>query len=901
MVIAMAVILGVAPGIARLRLRADGHALLSPDAQEVRSDSEIRNRFGVLDNLVVLIRSAHPNGVFNAGTIQLIRDMTAELAQAPGIDPRHVLSLATEASFRFRPGTFDNEGLLEPLLTNNAELNQLREDVRRIELYTGTLVSADETSTVILVGVPPGADRALLYGVVSDIALKRKSRAPSTSIHKADEIVVTGAPAAEALLGLHILEDLGIPRKLLELPVHHDFRETPTGLPWLKAFVTRRIGLVPIAVLVMLLVLYASFRNLLAAVVPVPGVLAALVFVFGLMGWIGVPIYLTMAVTPVLLATTSIINDLYLFNRYFALLRQNPEANHLELLNSAFDHLVPPVAMTSLTTAAGFFSFSFSPMLPVRAFGVITGIGVLFGLLYSLTVVPAVLAMLRPPWLLPRWPKNEEQSVSAPRSLENIPGQSALARFFKWLGGAVIRSRGLLAAALLLLALLAPLGLWRLRVQDSWIDGFDRASEFRLATDQVNERFHGMHLLLVSFDARDAIVGEVAGSNISSGAVTLPPNIVPDPALITGSSITLSVTNSGGGSPAGPSTPWTSTIKSAFLRGDCAVAHFARTDLPSDYWQKSPETSRIRFELVIQTHFRPEVIRAIANLAAFIRERRQDAVGGVISPAEYLLTTRFMLHHTERQPRQLPADPGEARLLWNYYGAVRGTDRLRQAVDTNYWQSLTTVFLKQANFIGTAKLMDDIRHYEKEHLTPKGVRLGFAGDVALSQSLIRSIVTTQLKSLVWSLAGIYLLTALLFGSWRWGAYCTAPSLVAIIIKFALMGLTGIPLGVATSMFAAMTLGIGVNCAIHLLSAYLNALPEGISPSAAISQAMALTGPPAFINTLALSLGFGAFLFSQIPANWRLGFLLVLGLAGCFIATVLMLPILLYKRPTEAAT
>src|SRR6185437_15101269 len=143
----------------------------------------------------------------------------------------------------------------------------------------------------------------------------------------------------------------------------------------------------------------------------------------------------------------------------------------------------------------------------------------------------------------------------------------------------------------------------------------------------------------------------------------------------------------------------------------------------------------------------------------------------------------------------------------DFYGIARGQERLHQIVDTNFWRSLTTVFLKDANFVDTARLMADIRQYEREKLTPKGVRLGFAGDVAVSQSLIHGIVTTQIHSLVWSLLGIYLITSVLGGSWRWGLYCLLPCALAVLIKLAVMGWYGIPLGVATSMFAAMTLGI----------------------------------------------------------------------------------------------
>ena len=195
-------------------------------------------------------------------------------------------------------------------------------------------------------------------------------------------------------------------------------------------------------------------------------------------------------------------------------------------------------------------------------------------------------------------------------------------------------------------------------------------------------------------------------------------------------------------------------------------------------------------------------------------------------------------------------------------------------MDTNYWRSLTTVFLKDANFVETARLLTRVRAYERELLAPKGIKLGFAGDVALSQSLIRGIVRTQMESLGWSLAGIFLVTTLLGGSWRWGILCVLPSVLAVLVKFAVMGWLGIPLGVATSMFAAMTLGLGVNCAIQLLESHTQASADGTPPMEALRCALSLTGVPALVNTLAVSLGFGVLVFSEVPANARLGILVV---------------------------
>jgi predicted RND superfamily exporter protein len=275
----------------------------------------------------------------------------------------------------------------------------------------------------------------------------------------------------------------------------------------------------------------------------------------------------------------------------------------------------------------------------------------------------------------------------------------------------------------------------------------------------------------------------------------------------------------------------------------------------------------------------------------FIRGDRQRAVGGVLGPADYLLTTRFMLRYTNPDARQLPQNAAEARVLWNYYGTALGARRLRQVVDSNYWQSVTTVFLKDANFIDTARLMNDLRAYERDRLAPHGIKLGFAGDVAVSQSLIKGIVSTQLQSLVWSLVSICLVTALLGRSWRWGIYCVLPSALAVAVNFAVMGWCNIPLGVATSMFAGMMLGLGVDFAIHVLEGCESPSGEDAMPSDVMSRALAMSGPAVLVNTAAISLGFGVLLLSQVPANARLGALLVQGMVNCLLATVLILPAL----------
>lgn len=865
----------VAPGALRLKLRTDGHALVDRDAPEVLFDRAIREEFGIQDQIVVLIQPTDTNGIYNALTLQLVRNLTDALAQLDGVDSNKVVSLATQRGFRNRPATLHYQTLLENPRQTPAQLAELRDDLRRIGLYTGTIVSFDGRSTAIMVGARDGADRTALYQRVRELVAQHADAE--------NPIGITGPPVAEALLGTHILEDLGVPSALLGTSTHarEISPQFPTSLYELRRFIGRHIGLVPVAMLVMALVFQLSFRRVTATILPMLEVGACLAFVFGLMGYCGVPVYLTIAVMPVLLVAMAVTDEIHVYARYFALLHERPAAPHHELVQHTMEEMVRPVVNTSLTTAIGFVSFAFSPLAPVQAFGIFTALGLIFCLFWTVAVLPALLVLVPAHWVMR---KNADESA-----LRRPEGRAPFARFAFW----AVRRRWWIVGATALLIALTPLGLRRLVIQDSWIDGFEPESEFRRATQLVNERYHGMHLLQVSVDAGETLRGTLPATNVAFARFLLPANVITNPAALAGRWFYLFAddgTNSGA---------WRSTIESATVRGGQCVIVTQQRETNSPVWSAHSRQKEMRYEIIAQPHLKEPTLRAIAGLGAFIETQRDCKVGKVLSAPDYVSTTRFMVRPNEAGSRFVPTNSAEIKLMWDYYRIVRGPEQLREAVDTNYARSLLTIFLKEANFRDTARLMDGIRAYERTNLAPQNIRLDFAGDVAVSQSLIRGIVTTQTQSLLGSLVGIFLVTALLGRSWRMGWYAVIPCALSVLFNFAAMGWLGIPLGVATSMFAAMTLGNGVDFAIHVLDGFTVARGRGLAPDLALAESLTRTGPAVLVNTLAIALGFGVLIFSQVPANARLGALIILGVANCLLASLLLLPALLHWWPLRA--
>ncbi len=888
-VTAMAILITVAaaPGMLWLRLRADGQALVPQEAAAVEVDRGVRYRFGVHDLVVLYIRANHPDGIFNPHTLSLIEQLTEELKTLPDIVPEDVTSLATERGHRVHPGTIQFRRFLEPPPVTPEDLQRLRDDLRAIRLYSGTLVSRDEHSAAVLAGVLSGCDRPALIAAILELVA---AKGPIS-----EEIHVIGAPAAESLLGTHILEDLGVPASMLG---HH--RQSAIG-NWKST-----VGLVPISLAVMFMVFLACFRSPIAALLPLAEVGACLIFVFGLMGWTGVPVYLTIAVLPVILTVVGVADEIHLFKRYSARLRDQIDESHLEALTVTVQEMTLPVVKASVTTAIGFLSFAASPMPPVRAFGVFTAVGVLFCMIWSLTVIPATLAVISPARFTPRGPETPRREAEA---------QSAI--YARW-ARAVVRHPVLTLILCTALVTLSPLGLKHIVVQDSWIDGFAGESAFRKAMDRFNDEFLGMHVLLLALESSpDRIDGELPGDSIDHHHIRLPSDAVAaDPRSLPGRRIKIVRTTGGTEEPphrrqtlqprpSAPAPPglldtWHSWITEAQPEGDAIVLRFPKNHGSPKLSMQVRPTETFEFEIQSAPMLSPEVINKIGAFEQFVDAQREETVGGVLGPAVLLRTTNLISRGLNEEYRTIPDTTDRVEWLWQQYGRVRGESRLRQVVDERYTRGLITVFLKNANFVDVGRLLKKIRDYEEAQLRPLGMRVEFAGDVAVSQTLIDAIVATQVRSVLGSLVGALLVMALLSKSILWGVLALIPCCLAVLMNFAVMGWAGIPLGVATSMFAAMTLGIADDYAIHLLERYRLLVSRGRDKLAAIVDALRQTGPAVFVDALGVGLGFGILSLSQVPANARLGGLVILNLVMCFVATLTILPALASILPPPRA-
>ncbi|HYN20423.1 MAG TPA: MMPL family transporter, partial [Thermoanaerobaculia bacterium] len=273
----------------------------------------------------------------------------------------------------------------------------------------------------------------------------------------------------------------------------------------------------------------------------------------------------------------------------------------------------------------------------------------------------------------------------------------------------------------------------------------------------------------------------------------------------------------------------------------------------------------------------PRVVAKLGELEAFLV--RQPQVGGVLG-LHSQLTALSRFWNPGLDPAGVLGDRREVQRLLNRYELSPGLLRRRQVVDDEFSETIVTVFLKNANYRDTRLLMTRVEAWHREHLEPEGAGLGWAGDVAVSQATIPAIVRTQTLSLPIALLGVFLMIALLYGSPRLALAALFPVTVSAVWLLGALGWLGVPLGVATSMFFAIALGLGVDSqSIHFLDGYRRL--RRTDPGRAVQRTIEEVGPAIMLNTAAVAVGFGLLAVSSVPANARLGLLIALALAlGC---------------------
>ena len=157
---------------------------------------------------------------------------------------------------------------------------------------------------------------------------------------------------------------------------------------------------IPIALGLGILLLMISFRSWTGVFLPFFVVSFSIIWTFGIMGWLDMPVAFIGTLIPIMLIAIANNYGIHIISHYYEYSILDPEATRGSILRKTIRKLGVPIFLAGLTTIISFLSLLFHVLPRVREMGLLISFGILVAFILSVLLIPAVLVLMpRPTYL----------------------------------------------------------------------------------------------------------------------------------------------------------------------------------------------------------------------------------------------------------------------------------------------------------------------------------------------------------------------------------------------------------------------------------------------------------------------------------------------------------------------
>jgi predicted RND superfamily exporter protein len=444
--VSLLLVVAAGSGARHLEFSNNYRVFFSADNPELLAFEDFQKTYTKNDNILFILQPA-AGTTFGPATVDAVEWLTAEAWKIP-------FAIRVDSVTNFQHSWADGDELTVEDLVRDAtrlegdELGR-RGDIALAEpLLRGNLISPDARTT--------GVNVTLQY--------------PEESLTEVPEAVAHARDLADQLRSRQPGLRVGLSGVSM---LNNAFAESGQ---------TDALTLMPAMFGVLVLLMVVVLRSAVATAGTLLVIAFSTLTAFGLAGWVGIkldPISLTAAV---IIMTLGLADSIHLLVTTLDLMRGGRDK--AAALRESLRVNTMPVAITSVTTIIGFVSLNFSDAPPFRQLGNITAVGILAALVFSVTLLPAFVALVRV------------------RVRPRAPGEAAgrhLGRMADWV---TTRHRPILATmgvvAIVLMAFVPTIDL-----NDEFVKYFDHRIEFRGDAEWGIENLNGIYLLEFSVEAAE--------------------------------------------------------------------------------------------------------------------------------------------------------------------------------------------------------------------------------------------------------------------------------------------------------------------------------------------------------------------------------------------------------------
>lgn len=447
-VVATLLIAGLlASGMRFLTLDTDYRVFFSKNNPQLRAFEALQNIYTKNDNILFVL--APPNGeVFESETLAAIKFLTQEAWQIP-------YAIRVDSLTNFQNTTAEGDDLIvadlveSPQAASTEDLDEVQTTALNEPLLFRRLISEDSQVTGVNVTfqlpAKTAAETPKAVEAARELASRFRERYPQIDLH---------------LTGM--------------LMLNHAFSE---------ASIIDIKTLVPFMYLGIFLTMWFLLKSFRATFATLLVILFSVVSAMGIAGLLDIGITPPTAAAPTVIMTLAVADSIHILVSMLTLMRSGYDRKAALIESMRINWT--PVFLTSLTTIIGFLSMNFSDAPPFRDLGNVTAIGVLAAFIYSVTFLPAAMAILQ---------------------VRVAQTAGTRTKFMERLGAFVVRRRKTLFIGGMFVVAVFGAFVPKNHLNDQWIEYFGEAMEFRQDTDFAMDRLTGIYDIQFSLES-----GETGG------------------------------------------------------------------------------------------------------------------------------------------------------------------------------------------------------------------------------------------------------------------------------------------------------------------------------------------------------------------------------------------------------
>ena len=433
-------------GLKNFAFTADYKVYFSQDNAELIAFQKFEDTYTNSENILFVLQPGDKD-VFTRDTLAIVRQLTEDAWQIP-------YAIRVDSITNYQHTEADGDDLIvadlveDPRALDAAGLARVRTVALNEPVLAGRLIAYDGGTTGISVTLQfPGADhtehlpKAVAYA--EDLVARLRADHPDLTV---------------GLTGVAIFS-------AAEIQVSkQDSYE-----------------LVPVMYGLMIALLLVLLRSVSGTVTTLLVVSLSVLTALGLMSWFGIKMNASTALAPIIILTLAIADSVHILLAAFQEMRAGRTKQ--DALVESLRINAEPVFLTTLTTSIGFLSLNFSDSPPFNDLGNITAIGVIAAWLFSMSFLPALMAIL--PFRV--------RAQTGGRRL-------AMDRF----GDFVVAGRVPLFWGMMSLTLVSIAFIPRLELDDRFIQWFDHSVPFRVDTDFATANLTGPYTLEFSIGSGES-------------------------------------------------------------------------------------------------------------------------------------------------------------------------------------------------------------------------------------------------------------------------------------------------------------------------------------------------------------------------------------------------------------